>query len=491
MSFTSDSGTAPEAPPAPDDNSLNGLERKKLLAEIDELKRPLWRRPAFLGVLGPTLLAAGSLGYAIWTGSEFLDLERSRLENDKTLLEIQNTQAQQRLNTENQKLEEARLELELARTDVAKAEAQLQSRAAEIEVELSETQKKFDADLAAQQDRFDRALSAEKDALNLALDRERRNFITEKSRLTSQLDELREHMASRLEALDIEVKDREQRLADLQEQLRAPETFTLLKNIREGDDAIWQNQSMEKLIELAQASPTTRDLVVDAAEKATDPLYRAGLLYLLHKADPNPERFGQFLAHLDDNPTNADVWELFAFGYWDAPDQRQVLRRLFQEADARKIADETLEDILSFFFLPKLPLSDLAKELASPEGRAFVSQTLSLSFNSAPNNRRQMNATRATATLHPALGLAHVLLVRDERLIADLDAFRITFRDDIAELESAALEEAAEDLAARYADLGGALFTRDLPNWIDAATVKALQDAIAKGDVEAAVALVR
>jgi len=82
-----------------DSNEKTNLECEKLRAEIDAIRRPLIRTPGFYAAISPVALAFLGLVFTWATG--WFDVQRTRLSNEKTLLEAQT----ERLKTERTTLE--------------------------------------------------------------------------------------------------------------------------------------------------------------------------------------------------------------------------------------------------------------------------------------------------------------------------------------------------------------------------------------------------
>ena len=471
------------APPLEEDHSLQALERKKLLREIADLDRSWWRKPAFVGVLGPTLLAAGSLGYGIFTGAEFLDLERSRLENDKTLLAIQNIKATNELTEETRKLEEAKIELGAAQSDVAALETKVKTRAAQIETELRTKEAELEAELKRQEAAYAQELQNAKDVLDAELTRERDAFLAEKTRLNTALDALRTQQEERRSAFDAEIAAKEQRLEELQKQLRAPEVFTLLTSLRESRRSHWSLPSMARLIALASASAETRQIIEQEAQNASSALYRASLLYLLQKADPSPVRFQAILDQVDANLKNGDVWRLFAWGRWTAEEEALVLARIIEAANLKELTGTTLAEALNLLYLPKLSLSDIKKEVAGPEGHALVKQSWDLSLFPVRSYHVFVDTIRLSSILHPAIGLAHASLLADKNKFEDVEFIRVRLKDHINKIAYRSPE-----WAGRYSDASNSVLTDTLPDWASAELIAALKADIEAGNVAGALA---
>lgn len=63
------------------------LECEKLKAEIDDIRKPVWHKTAFYSGVAPIALAV--IGLVFTWGTGWFDVQRTRVSNDKTLLEAQ------------------------------------------------------------------------------------------------------------------------------------------------------------------------------------------------------------------------------------------------------------------------------------------------------------------------------------------------------------------------------------------------------------------
>jgi DNA repair exonuclease SbcCD ATPase subunit len=94
------------------------LECEKLKAEINAINKPLVRTPAFYSAIAPVALAILGLAFSWWSG--WFDVQRTRIINEKTLLEAQ---------TERLKMEQTTLEAKAQEQQAAfvKAEGEIQA----------------------------------------------------------------------------------------------------------------------------------------------------------------------------------------------------------------------------------------------------------------------------------------------------------------------------------------------------------------------------
>ena len=94
------------------------LECEKLKAEITAINKPLVKTPGFYSAIAPVALAILGLAFSWWSG--WFDVQRTRISNEKTLLEAQ---------TERLKMEQTTLEAKVQEQQTAfvKAEGEIQT----------------------------------------------------------------------------------------------------------------------------------------------------------------------------------------------------------------------------------------------------------------------------------------------------------------------------------------------------------------------------
>lgn len=125
---------------------IEDLEREKVQLEIEELKRHWIKKPQYLQVLLPTVLAIFSLLYAITSGlfsskQELLELNKRQLETDiinfqkekKSLIET-NNQLKTQIGFYNDSLENKNLILKKYEASFTKERQKIQSLNKEVEV---------------------------------------------------------------------------------------------------------------------------------------------------------------------------------------------------------------------------------------------------------------------------------------------------------------------------------------------------------------------
>src|ERR1039457_1804581 len=104
----------PKSPPEPlnyaDEKAR--LECEKLKAEIKSIRNPIFRTPSFYSAIAPVVLAIVGLIFT-WSSGWF-DVQRTRINNEKTLLEAENNKLsvqKEALTTETSRLEASRIAL--------------------------------------------------------------------------------------------------------------------------------------------------------------------------------------------------------------------------------------------------------------------------------------------------------------------------------------------------------------------------------------------
>jgi chromosome segregation ATPase len=161
------------------------LEHAKLQAEIDSIRRPFYKTTAFYTAILPVVLAILGLIFSWWSG--WFDVQRTRITNEKTLIEAQTVQ----LKTERTTLE-------------AQAREQ-QSIYASAEAEIKKL-KEREADLTNQVTRLERDRDELRSAKNL-LESETKRLAGSDVKASQFLEQLislqkeREQMATNVAAL--------------------------------------------------------------------------------------------------------------------------------------------------------------------------------------------------------------------------------------------------------------------------------------------------
>lgn len=164
------------SPPSPDKAQL---ECEKLKAEIESIRKPFWRTTAFYSGVAPAILAA--LGLLFTYSSGWFDVQRTRLSNEKTLLEAQT----ERLRTERTTLESQTREQQ---TRFARAEEEIQM--------LKQRESELTNQLAK--------LGRERDDLRLAkelLETETKRLAGSETKASQFLDELKSMQQTREDLL--------------------------------------------------------------------------------------------------------------------------------------------------------------------------------------------------------------------------------------------------------------------------------------------------
>lgn len=170
------------------------IENRKILVELKQLQLPWWKKPAYIGVLFPTLLAFGTLSIAFITGY---------FQNEYKLIDIKRehaTEKEQALNKSIADLTDRKDQLEL---DYISKKKELEFEYASKKQELDDKIKKADQEIA----RID------KDSIKLILEAQ-----AKRQELADRFRELDSEFQKKSEAIALELK---QRLGELETTKRA------------------------------------------------------------------------------------------------------------------------------------------------------------------------------------------------------------------------------------------------------------------------------
>ncbi|WP_299688840.1 hypothetical protein [uncultured Tateyamaria sp.] len=432
------------------------LERTKLEREIADLNRPAWRKPGIYAVIGPMILATASLGLGFWTG--LFDLERTRLDNEKTLLELQKIEVQNDLEQGRVDLAIATEALRAAEEELAAKEANLSARAAEIDVQLAQLEARYSAQLAEAQ-----------------ADRER------------QLAQIESAFQQELEDQKAALAAGEARLATLQEQLASAETNTLINAVKENRTDILWGTPTDRLIRRAAEDADVARLVQRAAEAEDDPLFALAYMFILQKAAPTDALMDRIHAHFRAHSDDREVWYFASGAYWSAEDEIAILQTMGDIAATTPMTRGIAQDAVDLFHLPEASESALTAALASPDMWPFVSQVWRHFLDDPEYRLPAQFASNMTFYISPEAGahfallmLTHPLAGEPSRLYLDLEKMA----EDSAELNGQLSQTAGQALTKALA-----VSLDDPEAYLQEPRAAELTDALLAGDVARVIAL--
>lgn len=328
-----------EAVPVQPAKTKAELEGEKILLEIEQLKEPWWKKPAYLSALLPTLLAFGTLMTAFLTGY---------FKNEYQLIDMKNESAKR----EQQLL---KLEKDALNTDKDKIQASiagLEGRKQELEKERAANEAKF----RTEQENLDRELGrlntdrtvmvAEAQEKRQELNDKRaqleQQYQTQRAAIDKQILALNNDLATlgdekkRLEDEKVRLEGDKTRLegekARLEEENELAPILVHLANIRPESASHRLGDSPSKMVKIIQdARQDKRRQFAQAVEKAlndeTSPVARGSLLFVLYKGT-GEVKWKESLFSLTRNEGRSlpsQYWNIFDFNDWSMTEKTEAL----------------------------------------------------------------------------------------------------------------------------------------------------------------------
>ena len=488
-------------------HNKEALERAKIEREIAELTKPLFKRPAFWGVLGPVLIAAVYIFADYYSGK--LDAEHTLLQSEKNLLEAQ----QIKLTSDKEKLladtaqlvaERAAMQTEVNNLTTERDDAQTAleeiTAAANAEIDALETNlRDTKEELATERQNLDDAQTAfarRRNELQIQFQREEER-LEEERRLAivkheAELIELRENAALERSALLYQIETIRDALdadapniASTEKLLRLAPIRADIASLETTSGAIWQQDAMERLIKLAATDEDVVGLVEEAFDATDNHEFASGLLYLLYQARPTEANLARFFDYVAANSDDPSTIEILGGGYWTPEVEERALNLAFELAAENKISSEAMKEFSFLFGFSQLAEFRLGQLLSSEKARPFLIRALETFQNGGLHTLEFYFLTRAFATIDPnfaavVAGLAYLELPENERHHVRL------------QLETEVLEDESPSFASAMTDTGflGALKAGSAEKWLSDHPDPTLVDAVINGDLDQALSRV-
>lgn len=333
--------TLPVTAESPAELTKTDLENEKLRLEIRQLGEPWWRRPAYVGVLLPTVLAFGTLLTAY--RAHYFD-------NQAKLLALQNESAKQErngLNAEKEKLQE-----NIAGLQGRKDELE-QARAAN-ELKFKNEQGQLDRDLAK--------LNADRVVMVTDAQAKRQELMEKRAQLEAEYKRQREVLDKQLAGMGKELEDLAKKKKQIEiEKAGLQAKFdeeVALAPIRVNLDTLLHSNENDyrpggdapsNLIKVLRASgpqhPEYEQELEKALPEAKTPLVRGYLLFVLFQGTGDAKWKEQLfrLTREQNSKLPNGYWRIFIAMEWDPSQTVEMWEMLSEtmEAGAFKDSDET------------------------------------------------------------------------------------------------------------------------------------------------------
>lgn len=353
-----------------DDPIAADLARTKLQLEIDELSKPIYRKPALYAVLGPTLLAAGTLSLGFYTGLFNVQKESLRVETIK-------------LTIDKTKLDGDIAGLEVERKQVASLLADERTRS---EAAIAEAKSQAQQEIGKERERF------ESESRRLAAE-----FEIEKQSLRQELDPLRQQLAA--VTGEIEAKNREMEQLRIESENRAVQT--LLDQLRLDTFQGPQHPAAKDLIALLQKDAAKAPRVEARMRAEADPFFKATVRYVLYLGTRQPEQLEQLFAFAEQNAGVPHLWHIIGVGDWSPEDEIKAIRFLARSVEKLKLTNLQIgQAYIIFAYLTDASLAAV-RNMPPAEKAALVRTGRALAFDRDMYPSHRVYGMRSVAFLVP------------------------------------------------------------------------------------------
>ena len=254
--------------------------------------------------------------------------KREKLENEKTLLEIEEKELRKELDS--------------------------------IKLNLDEQQKI----LEEEKNSIDLKIQEEKNRLDQQLVKIKEDFAKEKVKLEQSLEPLR----ARVETLNKQINTKDKQLTQLKLDLETKELATLYDQIAQVDEAVVTvyNDTLDRLIEKLKLDTAAKKTFISWTDKEKNIRTKVLMLYALYKAEENKKQwFNAILAELEEADQPDGVFGVLASGSWSLDDEISAIRFLIKMSP--KLSEESLVNSLQLFQLPEISVADLKESFTVSE----------------------------------------------------------------------------------------------------------------------------
>jgi len=429
------------------DKMIKKLEKEKLEREIAEMNRPFYVRPPFFGLVGSIIIAGTTILLGSISGvfdEKIIELENRRtgLQNEATLLE-------------NRKI---KLEIDNSKAVSALEQANLAQQQAEQD--FNEQKAKIEADLAAARLELERESSRITEQLEIQRDK----FRQEKAALQSSHNETIEELDLKLSSLDASIATKEVELAELEEKLANAGTLSLLDTLRQSDGAVHQQTPINILIRRASKSEDVRRIILAKLETEQDLRMAAGMLYILHKANPGSDSFDAFLSLLRDNYSERELWLVLGGGYWSKEYEKKALDFLIESSSNKSFTKSSLRGFAIFFMFYDIDSDIVENSLKSESAQILIKMATEMAVDPKVNStvREYLILLLSNVSPKSASALAALALVNPQTM--NVEKFRAELLEN---LSSSQIPFKKLNGAMVALELDNAIMNASVPQWLE------------------------
>jgi hypothetical protein len=336
------------------DQTKDQLEKAKLALEIQDLRKPIYLKPAFYAVLGPTSLALVTLGIGFYTG--LFNVQNERIRNETALLEIQKAKLNSDITT--------------LRNDVATERQNLATERERINAELKNERDRLQVETQRIRSEAQQEITKEREKSDLEMQKLATAFDTEKRKLIAELEPLQEQIKSVEE--QIKVKNRE--LGELRVESENRRIVTLLDQMKGDRNLNPFNVDSQGLIAFLRNEQDKASIVEARLQNETDPLFKANIMYVLYNATQQRiwlDRLFEFV-RIEQNARASSIWKIFGAGRWVGDDELEVMKFILRQAAVLKLSHNQIGEALQRFQLPNNSPKEAITTFSTDEAIGFI-----------------------------------------------------------------------------------------------------------------------
>ena len=403
--------------------SNSALEQRKLLLEVDLLElqkheqlRRWFQRPVILFAILPSIVAAATLSFQLYTGyyensARLATLEKKEAEQAKKQLDIKRNELKTIENdvaARQKKITKDQDAINAIRNEMAVQEADLQAELEAIE--------KIKASLAEAEDSISQK---EKDVLEKtkALDEE-----------LALIDKQKQVAQAEIALLKKELATITQQFETAKSNLRYASIDAYIEAIAEGDSTP-HNESAKALIRYLQNTDafTFKDIDTYFNKFKSEPLLYINLLHALYRAFEEPHLVNRIMDFAELNLDNTSVWWFLGTADWFSSDEVSAWKRYLELARTHKPSNERLSAMYLKFGYPSAELDGKVRTQLKDDNLYFysVKTAYGLAMDEQAEDHERGNAVLALKGLAPSLALVVMAKLYESKTSSETLKFEV------------------------------------------------------------------
>lgn len=422
----------------------SNVEQRKLALEVDLLElqkheqlRRWYQRPVILFAILPSIVAAATLSFQLYTGY---------YENSARLATLEKKEAEQAKN----QLDIKRNELKTIENDVAARQKKIkkeQDAINAIKKEMTLQEASLKGELVAIEKI--KASLAEAEASISQKEKE----VLEK---TKELDEELAYIDKQKQVAQAEITLLKKELATITQQyetaknnLRYASIDAYIEALAESDPSP-HNESAHALIRYLQNTDavTFEDIDMYFNEFKSEPLLYINLLHTLYRAFEEPDLVNRIIDFAELNLDSTSIWWFFGTADWFSSDQISAWKRYLELAKTHNPTNEKLSAMYLEFGYPSDELDGDVRTQLEDDNLYFysVKTAYGLAMDEQAEDHERGNAVLALKGLAPSLALVVMAQLYESKTSSE------TLKFEVYQYLNVATEEIMYDIAIEEFD---------------------------------------